>query len=166
LCELHADTLSEDCDNSDKESLDSDSDVPTTGLCKQLRSSAVVVTSDSETSTDEQENSQPESSDGKTSNVWCRTDEKPNIEPFLGTTGPSSITDNPESVVEIVRSVTGDDLILLVTEQSNLYHSLKIEILKVSPKTLKWSTITPEGMRKFLRLIILMGQVKKENITV
>jgi hypothetical protein len=51
LCGLYADTLPEVSDNSDSESLDSDSDVPTTSLCKQLRSSAVVVTSDSETST-------------------------------------------------------------------------------------------------------------------
>jgi len=33
---------------------------------------------------------------------------------------------------------------------------------KVSPKTLKWSIITPEEMRKLLGLIILMGQVRKE----
>jgi hypothetical protein len=36
LCELYADTLSEVSDNSDNESLDSDSDVPTTSLCKQM----------------------------------------------------------------------------------------------------------------------------------
>ena len=35
---------------------------------------------------------------------------------------------------------------------------------KVSPKALKWSIITPEEMRKFLGLIILMGQVRKESI--
>jgi hypothetical protein len=62
LCELYADTLSEVSDNSDNESLDSDSDVPTTSLCKQLRSSAAVATSDTETSTEEQDHSEPESS--------------------------------------------------------------------------------------------------------
>jgi len=35
--------------------------------------------------------------------------------------------DNPESVVEVVSSVIGDDLILLLTEQSNLYHSQNAE---------------------------------------
>jgi hypothetical protein len=59
---------------SDSVSLDRDSDVPTTSLCKQLRSSAVAVTSDSDTSTEEQENSEPESSDDKTSDMWCKTD--------------------------------------------------------------------------------------------
>jgi hypothetical protein len=43
----------------------------------------VVVTSDSETSTEEQKNSEPESSDDKTSDVWCKTDQKPDIEPFI-----------------------------------------------------------------------------------
>jgi len=45
--------------------------------------------------------------------------------------------------------VVGDDLILLLTEQSNLYHSQNAEKWKISPKTLKWSNITPEEMRKF-----------------
>jgi len=53
---------------------------------------------------------------------------------------------------------------LLLTEQSNLYHTQNAEKWKVSPKTLKWSNITPEEMRKFLGVIILMGQVRKENI--
>ena len=60
-------------------------------------------------------------------------------------------------------SVTGDDLIQLLTEQSNLYHSQNAEKWKVLPKRLKWSHITPEEMRKFLGLIILMGEVRKEN---
>jgi hypothetical protein len=33
-----------------------------------------------------------------------------------------------------------------------------------SPKTLKWPSITHEEMRKFLGLLLLMGQVWKENI--
>jgi hypothetical protein len=32
------------------------------------------------------------------------------------------------------------------------------------PKTLKWSNITPEEMRKFMGLIVLMGQVRKESV--
>jgi hypothetical protein len=56
-------------DYCDSESLDSNSDVPATSSCKQLRSSAVVVTSDSEKSTEEEENSEPENSHDKTSDV-------------------------------------------------------------------------------------------------
>jgi len=54
LCELYADTPSDVSDNSDNVSLDSDSDVSATSSRKQLPSSVVVVTSDSETSTVEE----------------------------------------------------------------------------------------------------------------
>ena len=89
---------------------------------------------------------------------------KPSSEPLLGTTCLNIVIDNLESVVEVVSSIIGDDLLLLLTEQSNLYYSQNAENLKVSPKTLKRSSIIPEEMRKFLGLIILMGQVRKENI--
>jgi len=85
-------------------------------------------------------------------------------EPFLGTAGLNIVIDNPESVVEIMSSIIGDDRIQLLTEWSNLYHSQNTEKCKVSSKTLKWSIIIPEEMRKFLGLIILMGQVRKESI--
>jgi hypothetical protein len=120
LCELYSDTRS---DYSDSESSDSDSDIPTSSR-KQLPSSLVVVTSDSETSTIEEE-----SSDNITSDVWCKMVKKPSNEPFLGTTGLNIVTDNPESVDEVVSSVIGDDLILLLTEQTNLYHSQNVESL-------------------------------------
>jgi len=67
-------------------------------------------------------------------------------------------------VAEVVSSIIDDDLILLLTEQSNPYHSQNAEKWKVLSKTLKWSCITPEEMRKFLGLIILMGQVRKESV--
>ena len=44
LCELYADTCSDVSDYSDNESLDSDSDVPTTSSRKQLRSSTGPLT--------------------------------------------------------------------------------------------------------------------------
>ena len=61
---VNADTRTDVSDYSDSESSNSDSDVPTS-LCKQLRSSVVVVTSDSETSIEEEESSEPESSEDK-----------------------------------------------------------------------------------------------------
>ena len=67
LCELYGDPRSDVSDNSENEILDSDSDVPTTGLRKQLWLSAIVFTSNSETNTEEEERSEPESSDDETS---------------------------------------------------------------------------------------------------
>jgi len=115
--------------------LDRDIDISATSSCKRLRSSVVVVTRDSETSTIEEESSELENSDDKTSDVWCKTNKKPSNEPFLGTTGLNVVIDNPESLVEVVSSVIGEDLILLLTEQCNLYHSQNAEKWKVSPKT-------------------------------
>ena len=63
LCELYSDTPSDVSDYSD-------SDIPTSSR-KQLQSSVIVVTSDSETSTIEEE-----SSDNITSDVWCKMDLK------------------------------------------------------------------------------------------
>jgi len=127
-----------------------------------LRSSVVVDNSDSESSTVEEECSEPENCDN--SDVWCKTDKKRRNEPFLGTTVLNIVIHNPESVAEVLSSVIGEYLIELLADQSNFYHNQNSEKWKVSPKTLKWSNITPEDMRKFLGLIILLGQVKKENI--
>jgi len=91
------------------------------------------------------------------------TDKKQRNEPFLGSTGLDIMTDNPESVVEVMSSITGDDLIQLLIQQSNLYHIQNALKWKVSPKKLKWSNIPPEEMRIFLGLIILMRQLRKEN---
>jgi len=58
LHEFYADTCSDVSDNSDNEILDRDSDVSATSSCKQLRSSVIVGTIDSETSTTEEESSE------------------------------------------------------------------------------------------------------------
>ena len=61
-------------------------------------------------------------------------------------------------------SITGDEMIQLLTEKSNLYHSQNAQKWKVSSKTLKLFSITPEEMRRFWGLVILMGQIGKKNI--
>jgi hypothetical protein len=76
LCKLYAYTRSDVSDNNDNDILYSDSNVPITSSWKQLRPSATVFTSDSETSKEHEESSEPESSDDKTSDVWCKTDLK------------------------------------------------------------------------------------------
>ena len=47
----------------------------------------------------------------------------PSNERSLGTTVLNIVIDNSESVVEVMSSIIGDDLIKLLTEQSNLYNS-------------------------------------------
>jgi hypothetical protein len=74
LCELYADTCSDVSDDSEGEFLDSDSDVPTASSHKKFQLPTVVLTSGSDTNTEEEEISESESSD-----VWCET--------LLGTSG-------------------------------------------------------------------------------
>jgi hypothetical protein len=71
LCELYMDTCSDVSNDSDSEIWDTDSEVPTTSLHKQLRP-AVVFSSDSETSTVVKENSELENSVDTTSDVCVK----------------------------------------------------------------------------------------------
>ena len=73
LCELYADTCSDVSDDSESEFLDSDidSDVPKASSHKQFQPRTVVLTSDSDTNTEEEENSE-----GVSSDVWRETDKK------------------------------------------------------------------------------------------
>jgi hypothetical protein len=75
-----------------------DSDVPTTSSGRQLRTSAIVFTSDSET---REESSEPESSDDR-SDVWCKTYKKPSNEPFPRPKVQNIVIDNPESTVAVM----------------------------------------------------------------
>jgi len=98
MCVLYVDTRSDVSDCSDNESLDSDSDsdVSTNSSHKQLWSAVVAVTGDGETSKRDEERSELENCDDKTSDVWCKTDKKPSNGPFLGTTGLNIVFHNPE----------------------------------------------------------------------
>jgi hypothetical protein len=60
--------------------------------------------------------------------------------------------------------VIGDDLVELFGEQSNLYHRQNVDKWKMSPKSRKWTAITKSEMKKLLGLILLMGQVRKDNL--
>jgi hypothetical protein len=72
--------------------------------------------------------------------------------------------DNPQSAVEVMSAITGGDLTQLFIDQSNLHHTKNAQQWKVLFKSLKWSDVTPEEMKKYLGPIILMGQVRKDNI--
>jgi len=98
LCELYGNV----CDNSGNEILDSDTHTTTSHTTiprKQFQPSVIVFTSDSDPSTEEEESSEPESSDDKTNDVWFKTVKKPSSEPFLGTTGLNIVIGNLESVL-------------------------------------------------------------------
>jgi hypothetical protein len=74
------------------------------------------------------------------------------------------IIGNPESFVEVVSAFIDDSLIQLFTDQSSPCHTQNARQWKVLPKLLKWSDVTPEEMKKFWGLIILMGHVGKDDM--
>lgn len=80
--------------------------------------------------------------------------------PFLETTGLNTVTDNPDSVIEMVTAAVGDEPIQLSTDLSSLHLSQDPYQQKVSPETEKWSNFTGSEMKQFLDLIIFRGQVK------
>jgi hypothetical protein len=48
---------------------------------------------------------------------------------------------------------------------SNLYHWQNVDKWKVSPTSLRWTAITiAETKKKFLGLLLLMDQVRKDNL--
>ena len=97
-------------------------------LFQQSQCHPCVSTSDNDTSTHEEESSELVSSGNKTSDVWCKTVKK---------TKQQMLPSNHRfENSEIMSSITGDDLILLFTEHSYLYHSRNAQQGKVSPKTL------------------------------
>jgi hypothetical protein len=71
---------------------------------------------------------------------------------------------DPSDGTQVVSAVIGDDHLQLFTEQSNLYHKQNVEKWKSSLKSLKWTDITSAEMEKFLGRILLMGQVRKDNV--
>jgi hypothetical protein len=66
---------------------------------------------------------------------------------------------NPSDVTQVVSAVIGDDLLQLFAEQSNLYQKQNVEKWKSFLISLKWTDITSTEMKKFLGLILLIGQV-------
>jgi hypothetical protein len=70
--------------------------------------------------------------------------------------------DDPSDITQVVGGVIGDDLIQLFAEQSDLYHRHNVDKWKISPKSLKWTDITNAEMKKFLGLVLLLGQVRKK----
>ncbi|KAF8789731.1 PiggyBac transposable element-derived protein like [Argiope bruennichi] len=84
------------------------------------------------------------------------------LEPFEGSSGVKIMPSSSESVMDIVNLFIGSDLIEHFVRESNRYHYQIVEKYRITSKTKKWKDVTVTEMKKFLGLIILMGQVKKD----
>jgi len=131
---------------------------PKTSLRKRLWPSAIVFSSNTE-----QLQKRKKVVNQQALMIKQVTDKKWSIELFLGTTSLNIVIGNPETVVESWVSPWWRSY-MITYWTSNLYHSQNAQKLKVLPTSLMWSSITPEEMRMFLGPIILMRQLRKENI--
>lgn len=90
---------------------------------------------------------------------WSKIDIKPKIEEFTGKSGLKVDLSDNFDVEDFVKLFIGDDFFEYVTAESNLYR--KQCNYEAKGKMKKWVDITPEELKKFFGLVILMGQVKK-----
>lgn len=107
-----------------------DSDITTTSVSRQSLLCPSVFMSDSKTSTDKAKSSESDNSDHSDDEkncLWCKTDKKPSNECFIGSLGVNKITENPQSVAEVVSAIKSDHLIQLCTEQSSLYQIQNVQ---------------------------------------
>lgn len=94
--------------------------------------------------------------------IWSRNVEASILKPFEGSPGIKITLAPPENVMESVNSFIGDDFFEHLVIESNRYHYQIMERYQISSKTKKWTDITVPEMKKFLGLIVLMGQIKKD----
>lgn len=96
------------------------------------------------------------------SEVWSDVDEIPNIPDFTGEPGPKILPTNKKSIKEVVELFIGNDLFQLMINEFNIYYQQNKDKMSERKKMSKWRDITLAEMKKFLGIIIMMGQVKKD----
>ncbi|XP_015596321.1 piggyBac transposable element-derived protein 4-like [Cephus cinctus] len=93
--------------------------------------------------------------------IWSRNDEVRILKPFEGSPGIKITLASPENVMDSVNLFIGDDFFEHLVMESNRYHYQVMERYQIPSKAKKWTDITVPEMKKFLGLIVLMGQIKK-----
>ena len=101
------------------------------------------------------------SSSSDEDDMWSSNDNLPVLEDFLGHPGVAS--NNPESLIDAVKLFTGDEFFTFLFDESNRYYHQNIERFKTYSKSIKWRDITVPEIKKFLGLILFMGQVRKDR---
>ncbi|GBO06914.1 PiggyBac transposable element-derived protein 4 [Araneus ventricosus] len=153
LGECYLDDLSDCLDCRSASSSDDESD--SSSIVIRKRRPVPLIYSDSE---DEDMNNNVEDNN----DTWSTNDKSIILEPFEGSSGVKIMPSSSESVMDIVNLFIGSDLIEHFVRESNRYHYQIVEKYRITSKTKKWKDVTVTEMKKFLGLIILMGQVKKD----
>lgn len=94
--------------------------------------------------------------------IWSTEDKVIILEPFQGSPGIKIMPSSTENVMDSVNLFIGIDFFEHLVKESNRYHYQIMQKYKIPSRAKKWTDITVTEMRKFLGLIVLMGQVKKD----
>lgn len=95
--------------------------------------------------------------------VWTEDDAIVQLEPYGRTSSINTMPRDQNSEWEAAQLFLGDDLFELLVTETNRYRSQVANKYK-EYKAVKWVDVTVKEMKKFLGLIILMGQVPKGDI--
>ncbi|XP_076160840.1 piggyBac transposable element-derived protein 4 isoform X2 [Ptiloglossa arizonensis] len=150
---IHEDDFDSECSRSDSETV------------RSAKKHKLVISSVS--SSDKVNNSSNEITGDLTfccdNDNWSTVDILPNLEKFKGNWGVTVIPSEPDSIIAVTNIIFGDDLFAMFCNQLSVYYNQTSGKHKVVNKVLKWSSVTPTEMRKFLGLILLMGHTRKDN---
>ncbi|XP_072760300.1 uncharacterized protein [Anoplolepis gracilipes] len=102
-------------------------------------------------------------SDNDLEEEWNENDIIPTLKDYLSIPGVTVEHSDAPSISEVTALLFDSGFFYLVATQTNLYHSEMKVLHKNSAKTLPWTEVTTNDIKKFLGLLILMGQTKKSH---
>ncbi|XP_017762744.1 PREDICTED: piggyBac transposable element-derived protein 4-like [Eufriesea mexicana] len=161
LGEFYLDDLSDCPDTYPGSDSGDESDVSEIIIQKQ-DSALPLIYSDSED--DEISNIEDDANNVEDDDIWSTNDEAVILEPFEGSPGIKIMPSSQENVMDSVNLFLGIDFFEHLVRESNRYHYQVMEKYKTPSRTKKWTDITVPEMKKFLGLIVLMSQVKKDAL--
>ena len=152
--DIYADDLSDvDCDERELDILSDDNDSDSS--IRPMRRTRVfpLPISDDESENDDEE---------EIIHQWTEVDIPPTIEPFLDRTGLNILSQN--GVEGSLDVFLDDNFYEMMVTEINRYHHQNVEKYVKKKKTIKWTDLTIGEFKKFLGLLILMGQIPKSTI--
>ena len=87
----------------------------------------------------------------------------PNLQNYLNIPGATIELGDASTISEVTALSFDSGFFYLVVTQTNLYHSQMKELYKISAKTVPWTEVTTNEIKKFLGLLILVGQTRKSR---
>nr|XP_033326527.1 piggyBac transposable element-derived protein 4-like isoform X2 [Megalopta genalis] len=107
--------------------------------------------------------SEEDNNDRQAGAEWTEIDAPPEVHSFRGEPGPRGLED-AGNVKQTVQLFVGDDLVQSFVDETNRYFQHDKNLFTpTTSKTATWTDVTVAEMKKFLALIVIMGQVEKDD---